>query len=75
MAGVSEPVRVEVDGEVFEVSEGAPGHYEFTWVSGPDPGYGFSSVTSDGSARTRAGLEESIRGFLAQVDPVTGFIE
>lgn len=68
---------VEVEGERFEVRarpENA-GQYDFVWLSGPNPGYGFSSASSDGSDRTQAELEESIRGFLAQVDPATGYIE
>lgn len=70
-------MRVEVDGQVFEVAErvGEAGQYDFTWVSGADPEYGFSSRTSDGSALSESDLVESIRGFLAQVDPATGYIE
>jgi hypothetical protein len=67
--------RVEVDGELFDVSVVAPGQYQFDWVSGPNPDYGFGSATSDGSPETPAALEESIRSFLAQVDPQTGYIE
>lgn len=71
------PIRVEVDGQVFEVQArpDLPGQYDFTWLSGPNPGYGFSSRSSDGSALSASDLEESIRSFLAQVDPVTGFVE
>lgn len=73
----SERFEVEVDGERFEVvaRPETPGQYDFTWLSGPNPGYGFSSASSDGSDRTAAALEESIRGFLGQIDPVTGYIE
>lgn len=67
--------RVEVDGELFDVSVVTPGQYQFDWVSGPNPGYGFGSATSDGSPESRAVMEESIRSFLAQVDPKTGYIE
>ena len=71
------PERLVVDGEQFDVRErpGRPGQYHFDWVSGPNPGYGFSSGWSDGESRTAAELEEAIRDFLAQVDPKTGFIE
>jgi hypothetical protein len=41
----------------------------------PNPGYGFSSASSDGSAMSMGDFEEAIRGFLAQVDPETGYIE
>ncbi|NEA31978.1 hypothetical protein [Streptomyces sp. SID13031] len=70
-----EPVRVEVDGQLFDVRVDRPGHYHFDWVSGPNAGYGFSSATSDASPLTPAAQEESIRSFLKQVDPVTGYIE
>lgn len=71
------PIRLEVDGQVFEVQArpDLPGQYDFTWLSGPNPGYGFSSRTSDASALSASDLEESIRRFLAQVDPATGYIE
>ncbi len=52
-----------------------PGQYHYTWVSGPNPGYGFSEATSDGRALSNADFEASIRNFLAQVDPGTGYIE
>lgn len=73
----SAPVRLVVDGEQFDVREqsGRPGTYHFAWVSGPNAGYGFSSARSDGQSSTTAQLEDDIRGFLANVDPETGFIE
>jgi hypothetical protein len=74
---VEPPTRVEVDGEVFDVvaRRDRPGQYHYTWVSGPNPGYGFSAATSDGRALSNADFEASIRNFLAQVDPETGSIE
>jgi len=74
---VEHPTRVEVDGEVFDVvaCRDRPGQYHFTWVSAPNPGYGFSSGNSDGRAMSDADIEASIRNFLAQVDPETGYIE
>lgn len=75
-AGGSGRFEVVVEGERFEVVRSeTPGQYDFTWLSGPNPGYGFSSASSDGSDHTQADLEESIRSFLAQVDPATGYIE
>jgi hypothetical protein len=67
--------RMEVDGELFDVRHdaGQRGLYHFSWVSGPNPGYGFSSAAA--RPRTRTELESHIRGFLAQVDPETGYIE
>jgi len=69
--------RVEVDAEVFDVvaRRDRPGQYHFAWVSGPNPGYGFSSGTSDGREMGNAEIVASIRNFLAQVDPETGYIE
>jgi hypothetical protein len=71
------PTRVEVDGEVFDVvvRRDRPGQYHFAWVSGPNHGYGFSSGTPDGRGLNNAEIETSIRNFLAQVDPETGYIE
>jgi hypothetical protein len=76
---MSEPaVRLEVDGQVFEVRVRADGsgHYDFDWVNGRNPGYGFSSRSAGAAEpRSQAELEESIRNFLKQVDPETGYIE
>jgi len=75
--GTSPPLRLVVDGEQFDVRErpGRRGQYDFAWVSGPNPGYGFTSARSDGQPASTAELQDDIRGFLAQVDPETGFIE
>jgi hypothetical protein len=69
--------RVEVDGELFDVvaHRDRPGQYHFAWVSGPNSGYGFSSGTSDGREMSDADIVASIRNFLAQVDPETGYLE
>jgi pimeloyl-ACP methyl ester carboxylesterase len=69
--------RVEVDGQAFDVAarRDRAGHYRFDWVSGPNPGYGFSSARSDGQPFSDADIEQSIRDFLAMVDPETGYIE
>jgi hypothetical protein len=71
------PTRVEVEGEVFDVvaRRDRPGQYHFAWVSGPNPDYGFSSGASDGREMSNTDIDASIRDFLAQVDPETGFIE
>ena len=66
-----------VDGEQFEV-EASPdraGQYHFAWLSGPNKGYGFGTATSDGRSLSVGQLEASIRDFLAQVDPATGYVE
>jgi hypothetical protein len=70
------PTRVEVDGQLFDVTvRDRPGQYHFDWVSGPNRGYGFSLGTSDGRELSDADIEESIRSFLAQVQPETGYLE
>jgi hypothetical protein len=76
-SGSESPTRVEVDGELFDVApvRDRPGQYRFTWVSGPNSGYGFSAGTSDGRAMSSAEMDAGIRKFLAQVDPETGYIE
>ena len=73
----SQEMRVEVDGELFVISirPDRPGQYDFSWVSGPNPGYGFSSSTSEDGSLTDAQVRAAIRGFLAQIDPDTGYIE
>ena len=68
--------RVKVDGETFDVTTRpeVPGQYHFKWVSGRNPGYGFTVRTSDGSALPRDQIVRQVRLFLAQIDPVTGYI-
>lgn len=55
------PVRVTVDGEVFDVTTQPdhPGHYHYAWISGPNPGYGFSSASSDGRPCSMVDHEEA----------------
>lgn len=64
---------LEVDGELFAIRPDKRGGTDYTWLSGPNPGYGF------GSSPTRnLSLDEhpdNIRDFLAMIDPVTGYIE
>ena len=77
----SEPVRLTVEGEEFEVRRNPtnPMQHDFVWLSGPNPGYGFSSTLGLALGPSRAAVEphllSSIREFLAAVDPVTGYIE
>lgn len=64
-------MELDVDGEVFELrpDEFAGTHY--TWVNGPNPGYGFAV------SPTNAAVEEhrqKIRDFLAVIDPMTGYL-
>lgn len=63
---------VDVDGEVFAIRPDKQGGTDYTWLSGPNPGYGF------GVSPTRnLPLEEhqgNIRAFLADIDPATGYL-
>jgi hypothetical protein len=74
---VGPPTRVDVDGELFDVTaeRDRPGQYHFEWLSGPNPGYGFAVGTSDGREMSSDDIEDAIRDFLAGVDPETGYIE
>lgn len=86
-AAIQYPLRVEVDGEFFQVRQDPQqeGVYHYDWVSGPNTGHGFTSginvldavsgrISHDYQA-TLAEHVEGIRGFLEQVDPDTGYIE
>ncbi|MFS7875465.1 hypothetical protein ACEYXF_19355 [Streptomyces asiaticus] len=66
-----------VDGEGFDVAErpGEPGTYDVTWLTGPNPGYGFTTHVHGADSLSERELEESARDFLGQVDPGTGHIE
>ena len=86
MTGSPVPRRLTVDGEVFEVRPSENGHgHHFDWVSGPNPGYGFSTESPviyvpmrEGAAAGPAAGEsvhvQQIRDFFAQIDPDTGYI-
>jgi hypothetical protein len=66
-----------VDGETFDVTERPDelGTYDFTWLSGPNPGYGFTSGVQPARALSEPELHALVRDFLKQVDPTTGHIE
>ncbi|MFC3502188.1 hypothetical protein ACFOOK_14615 [Micromonospora krabiensis] len=68
-----DPVVLAVDGQDFRVGRraGAPGTYDFDWLSGPHE-YGFA--LSGARELSRPELEEAIRGFLAGIDPATGYL-
>lgn len=70
-------MRIEVDGEVFDVVAGDddnPGAYHYTWTSGRNLDYGFTEAWSDRRTPTMSEHEQSIRDFLSQVDPETGYM-
>ena len=65
-------LTVHVDGEVFALRSDTRGGTHYDWVSGPNPGYGFTmSPTADLPEHDH---RENIRSFLAQIDPETGYI-
>jgi hypothetical protein len=63
---------LEVDGEPFAIRRVGDGGTAYDWLSGPNKGYGFAS----GGTPNRSVEEhrESIRAFLAMIDPKTGYI-
>ncbi|WP_433087557.1 hypothetical protein ACQP1P_16555 [Dactylosporangium sp. CA-052675] len=66
-------ITLEVDGEVFALSPNEFGGTDYAWLSGPNPGYGFGASPTPNLSLD--GHRENIRGFLAQIDPATGYIE
>ncbi|MFE2183979.1 hypothetical protein [Streptomyces sp. NPDC059455] len=68
---------LKVDGERFDVATrpGEPGTYDFTWLTGPNPGYGFTTGVHGADSLSTPELEAAARDFLRQVDPETGHIE
>jgi hypothetical protein len=75
MKGLLKPTRVTVDEHAFLVrpDPSQPGVYHFDWLTGT-PNYGFTVGRSDGGPMSMREAEEFIRGFLAQIDPETGYI-
>ena len=73
----AEPLRLTVDGEVFDVREESeqPGACYYMWTSGPNPGYGFTSVWSDGHPSSMREHETAIRDFLTSINPETGYLD
>jgi hypothetical protein len=73
-AGMPGPVlfTLDVDGERFAIRRSGGGGTAYDWVSGPNQGYGFGS--SGPPDRPAEEHEESIRAFLAMIDPKTGYI-
>jgi hypothetical protein len=73
----ADPVRrLEVEGEVFEVTArlDLPGQVDLAWVTGPNPGYGFSARRSSG-VFTDDELSAQARDFLASINPDTGYLD
>lgn len=68
--------RLTVNGEQFEVryDPNQPGAYHFVWLTGPNPGYGFTIRVSSHTRQPQQRLIDSSIGFLEQIDPQTGYI-
>lgn len=68
--------RLWVDGDLFLVSrpDDRENTFDYTRLTGPDPGHGFSTGTG-GRHFDMADHLEQCRWFLWIVDPVTGHIE
>ncbi|MEU8184463.1 hypothetical protein AB0B85_03540 [Micromonospora sp. NPDC049044] len=64
---------LDVDGETFALRRNECDGTDYTWLSGPNPGYGFGMSPTAGLSLDEH--RENIRGFLAMVDPTTGRIE
>lgn len=64
--------QLECDGEIIELRRDEFGGTHYSWLSGPNPGYGFSvSPTADDVEQHQT----NIRSFLSMIDPRTGYIE
>lgn len=77
MAVAPDHQQLTVNGQLFEVSYDPhqPGTYHFLWLTGPNPGYGFSSRISSHTRQPQQMLIDDVVNFLEQVDPDTGYIE
>ncbi len=63
---------LDIDGERFAVRRAEGGGTAYDWLSGRNRGYGFAS--SGTPNRPVEEHRESIRAFLAMIDPSTGYI-
>jgi hypothetical protein len=63
---------LDVDGERFAIGQAGDGGTTYDWLSGPNKGCGFAS--SGTPNRPVEEHRESIRVFLAMIDPSTGYI-
>ena len=68
----SASITLDVDGERFAIRRSEDGGTAYNWLTGRNDGYGFASSGSPN--RPMEEHRESIRVFLAMVDPDTGYI-
>lgn len=66
---------MECDGELFAITCGAAGNYNYDWISGPNANYGFSVSAHDYQLLETKDHLANIRTFLGQIDARTGYIE
>ena len=64
--------NLDIDGERFAIRRAGDSGTAYDWLSGPNLGYGFAS--SGTPNRSMEEHRESIRTFLAMIDPNTGYI-
>lgn len=69
--GAREVTRLEVDGEIFEFWPDRLDATHYSWVSGRNPGYGFTVGPASDSLDQHL---VNIRSFLSMIDPATGYI-
>lgn len=70
------PYRITVDGELWEVVERGGGHYDFTWLSGIDQRYGFTSrIVGPSRPMSTEAMQTQIREFMSNVNPRTGHLD
>ena len=63
-----------VDGETFTVRmRDVDGSFHYDWISGPNDDYGFST-SGPGDRVSEDHHVASIRGFLAEINPETGYL-
>lgn len=70
-------LRVHVDSETFDIRQDPdqPGGCHYLWVSGPNPGYGFTQVRSDGLQASLKEHRAAIRDFLSSINPESGYLD
>jgi hypothetical protein len=65
--------QLECNGEIFELRPDKFGGTHYTWLGGPNPGYGFS--VSPAADDIEEHHQTNIRSFLLMIDPSTGYVE
>jgi hypothetical protein len=75
MPGQSQPRRVVVGGQTWEVSR-AESQYHFHWLSGRADGYGFTTCPNHPEAElSERDIERTIAEFMSNVNAETGYLD